>query len=155
MCISDYTQTTFFYLERFLKKLADDQFSSITKGIIYHIKHYVHATCYHGNGLTWNLTFNGSRVSTMLNIHTYCVLRVTVAVDQWSHLKLRNYQILHSLGNAQRHRHFKCSHFLRFPKCPTFTIIDWCKNSSKLWYLLPTLWNDLGAFFVVIVQINQ
>ena len=32
-------QTTFFYLERFLKKLADDQCSSITKGSSYHIKH--------------------------------------------------------------------------------------------------------------------
>ncbi len=28
-----------FYLDRFLKKLADDQCSSITKGSIYHIKH--------------------------------------------------------------------------------------------------------------------
>ena len=39
MCISDYMQTTFFYLGRFLKKLADDQCSSITKGSIYYIKH--------------------------------------------------------------------------------------------------------------------
>ncbi len=39
MCISDNMQTTFFYLGRFLKKLADDQISSITKGSIYHIKH--------------------------------------------------------------------------------------------------------------------
>ncbi len=39
VCISDFMQTTFFYLERFLQKLADDQYSSITKGSIYHIKH--------------------------------------------------------------------------------------------------------------------
>ena len=39
MCISDYMQTTFFYLGRFIKKLADDQCSSITKVSIYHIKH--------------------------------------------------------------------------------------------------------------------
>ncbi len=32
-------QTTFFYLERFLKKLVDDQYSSITKGSIYYSKH--------------------------------------------------------------------------------------------------------------------
>ncbi len=33
-------QTTFFYLEKFLKKLTDDdQCSSITKGSIYHIKY--------------------------------------------------------------------------------------------------------------------
>ncbi len=37
MCNSDYIQTTFFYRWRFLKKLADDQCSSITKGSIYHI----------------------------------------------------------------------------------------------------------------------
>ncbi len=30
---------TFFYLGRYLKKLADDQFSSLTKGRIYHINH--------------------------------------------------------------------------------------------------------------------
>ena len=30
MCISDYIQTTFFYLGKFLKKLADDQCSSTT-----------------------------------------------------------------------------------------------------------------------------
>ena len=38
MCISDYMQTTVFNLGRFLKKLADDRCSSITKGSIYHIK---------------------------------------------------------------------------------------------------------------------
>ncbi len=38
MCILDYMQTTLFYLERFLKELAADQCSSITKGSIYHIK---------------------------------------------------------------------------------------------------------------------
>ncbi len=35
----NFMQTTFFYLERFLKKLAEDQCSFITKGSIYHIKH--------------------------------------------------------------------------------------------------------------------
>ncbi len=58
--ISDFIQTTFFYLGRFLKKLADDQCSSITKGSIYHINHYVHTTFYHSSGLTRNLMFNGS-----------------------------------------------------------------------------------------------
>ncbi len=54
ICISDFMQTTFFYFERFLKKLADDQNSSITKGSIYHIKHYVCTTFYHSSGLTRN-----------------------------------------------------------------------------------------------------
>ena len=39
MCILDHTQSTFFCLGKFLKKLADDQCISITKGRIYHIKH--------------------------------------------------------------------------------------------------------------------
>ncbi len=30
MCFADYMQTTFFYLGRFLKEIADDQCSSIT-----------------------------------------------------------------------------------------------------------------------------
>ena len=36
---SDFMQTTFFYLGKSLKKLADDQCSSITIDSIYHIKH--------------------------------------------------------------------------------------------------------------------
>ncbi len=43
MCFSDFMQATFFNLERFMKKLADDQYSSIAKGSIYHIKH-IHTT---------------------------------------------------------------------------------------------------------------
>ena len=39
MYISDYVQTTFFYLGRFLKKISDDQCSILIKGGIYHIKH--------------------------------------------------------------------------------------------------------------------
>ncbi len=50
----------FFYLGRFLKNLADDQWSSLTKGSISHIKHYVHTTFYHSSWLTRNLMFNGS-----------------------------------------------------------------------------------------------
>ncbi len=38
MCISNYTQTTFFYFGRFLKKLGV-QISPITKGSIYHIEY--------------------------------------------------------------------------------------------------------------------
>ncbi len=38
MCISNYVQTTFFYLRQFLQKLEDDQCALITKGSIYHIK---------------------------------------------------------------------------------------------------------------------
>ncbi len=34
MYISDFVQPTFFYLGRFLKKLANDQFSSVSKGSV-------------------------------------------------------------------------------------------------------------------------
>ncbi len=60
MCISNYIQSTSFYLGKFLKKLADDQCSSIPKGSIYNIKYNVHTTFYHKSGLTWNWMFNGS-----------------------------------------------------------------------------------------------
>ena len=60
MCVFDYIQTTFFYLGRFLKKLADDQCFSMTKGSIYHYQTYVHTTFYHGNGLVENQMLNGS-----------------------------------------------------------------------------------------------
>ncbi len=60
MCISDYMQNTFFYLERFLMNLADDQYSSRTKGSIYYIKRNVYTTFYHSGGLTKNLMFSGS-----------------------------------------------------------------------------------------------
>ena len=60
ICISDFIQTIFFYLGRFLKKLADDQCSSITKSSIYHCKHIIHTTFYHSNELTRNLMFNGN-----------------------------------------------------------------------------------------------
>ncbi len=38
MCISNLKQITLFYVRRFLKKLADDQCSLITKGSIYYCK---------------------------------------------------------------------------------------------------------------------
>ncbi len=58
MCILDHMQTAFFYLGRFLKQIADDQCSSITKSNIYHMKHNVHTNFYHGSGLTWYWMFN-------------------------------------------------------------------------------------------------
>ncbi len=68
MCISDHIQTTFFYLERFVKKLADDRWSSITKGSIYHLKHK--------SIQPFNMGVDGCfmEVSIMFNIFTYCIL---------------------------------------------------------------------------------
>ncbi len=71
--ISNCMQTTFFYIERFLKKLVDYQFSSITKGSIYHIIHYVHAYFYHSSGLTRWKIWHLMEVYTMFYIYRYCV----------------------------------------------------------------------------------
>ncbi len=69
---SDYIESIFFCLGRFVKKLADDQCSSIIIGSIFHSKHYVHATFYHGSGLTWNWILNGS-IYYAWYLHIYCV----------------------------------------------------------------------------------
>ena len=61
MCILDHTQITFCCLGRFLKKLADDQCSFITKVSICCINHYVHTAFQHGSELMRKLT---------LHIHT-------------------------------------------------------------------------------------
>ena len=69
-------QTTFFCLERFLKDIADYQCSSITKGCIYHIKHYVHTAFYYLSGLTWNCMFNNGSIYYVLYLkilHFYLV----------------------------------------------------------------------------------
>ena len=65
--------TNYFLLPwKILKKLVDDQWSSITKGSIYHIYHYVHTTFYHWMDWPEIGCFNGS-ISIMFDICTYCV----------------------------------------------------------------------------------
>ena len=54
----NFDSATFFYLERFLKKLLKDQWSSITKGSISHFKHMYIQPFYHSSGLTRNWMFN-------------------------------------------------------------------------------------------------
>ncbi len=63
-------QTTSFYLGRFLKKLADDQYSSITKGSIYNIKDmYIPPF----TTVDWPEIWSLMDVSTMFYIFRYCV----------------------------------------------------------------------------------
>ncbi len=64
--MSDFMQTTFFYLENFLKKLPDAQCPSITN---ISIKHTVQTTFYHSSGWTRNLMYYGS---------IYCVLYLQI-----------------------------------------------------------------------------
>ncbi len=64
-------QTTVFYLGRFLKKLADDQCSSIAKGSIYHITHmYIHPFT---TVVDWPEIECLMEVSTMFYICRYCI----------------------------------------------------------------------------------
>ena len=64
-------QTTSFYLGRFLKKLADDQCSSITKGSIYHINHmYIQPFT---TVVDWPEIRCLREVSAMFYICRYCV----------------------------------------------------------------------------------
>ena len=87
MCILDHTQSTFFCFGKFLKKLVDDQCSSITKGSIYYIKHM----CIQLFGLIRCLM----GVSTMFYICTYCVFtwwgRIDQVVHPVVHLSLTHY----------------------------------------------------------------
>ncbi len=70
MCILDHMKNTF--LGKLLKKLADDQCSSITKGSIYHIKHrYIQPFSMEVDlPEIWSLM----EVSTMFYTCTYCVI---------------------------------------------------------------------------------
>ena len=68
MCNSDYIQTTFFSCWRFIKKLAENQCSSITKGNIYHIKH-IHTTF--TMVVDWPEIECSMEVFTMFDICTY------------------------------------------------------------------------------------
>ncbi len=69
--LSDFMQTNFFYLGRFLKKLVDDQCSSITKGSIYHINHmYIQPF---NTVVDWSEIWWLMEVSTMVYICRYYV----------------------------------------------------------------------------------
>ena len=67
MCILDYVQITFFYLRRFLNKLADDQCSSITKDSIYYVKHmYIQP-------FSMEMDWPEMEVSAMFHSCRYCI----------------------------------------------------------------------------------
>ena len=84
--ILDFVQTSFFYLERLLSKLADDQCSCI-KGSIFNIKH-INRTFYYSSWLTWNWMFNGS----IFNVLYLQILRFYL-VRQYHTLSIRKSEI--------------------------------------------------------------
>ncbi len=65
-------QTTFFYLGKFLKKLADDQCSFNNKGRLHHIKNiFIKPVTM---GVAWSeIGYLMEVVCNMFNICTYCV----------------------------------------------------------------------------------
>ena len=71
MCILDHTQSTFFCLWKFLKKLADDHYSSITKESIYYSK-YMYIQPFTMEVYQQKI-LHLMEVSVLLNIYTYCV----------------------------------------------------------------------------------
>ncbi len=89
-------QTTFLYLGRFLKKLADDQYSSIFKGSIYHIKHMLIQPL--TMGVDWPEIACLMEVSTMFNICRYCIFtwygRDAINATKIQHLNLQGHSSL-------------------------------------------------------------
>ena len=76
--VSDFIQTTFFNLGRFLTKLADNQCPSITKGSIYlPYKTFVHTTFYHST-VDWPEIWHLMEVCTMFYICRCCVFTLFV-----------------------------------------------------------------------------
>ena len=110
MCILNHMQSTFFCLEKFLKKLADNECSSVAKGSIYYIKHmYIQLFSME---VDWPEIWGLLEVSTIFYICRYRVLTLwvdlrvdTSSSQQKSQLKARNdraksivtyvYQVLH------------------------------------------------------------
>ncbi len=80
ICISDFMQTTFLYLERFLKKLVDDQFSSIPfrKAVSSIYETHIHTTFYHSSDLTriWGLMEVSTNVLYLQILRFYLVRQI-------------------------------------------------------------------------------
>ena len=85
MYISDYMQTTFLPLGRSLKKLADDQCYSISKGSIYQIKHTCKSIQLFTMWLDWREIARLVEVSIMIDICTYCVFTLNGRYDLHTH----------------------------------------------------------------------
>ena len=130
-CISDYTQSTFStfsYLGNFLKKLADNQCSSITNGSTSY-QTYVHTTFYHWSALTWKLHIKWKYLLCLIFAHiafllciadVYMNFNSTVCLDYFFSLSFcilysRNYPQLcpdwyawRSHGNSGTHLVHQC-----------------------------------------------
>ncbi len=88
---ADFIKATLFYHGRFLKKSADDQFSSITKGSICHIKHIY--TQPFTIGVDWPKIVCLMEVSTLFCICTYCIFtRYGRIIDSFQSPERQNIQ---------------------------------------------------------------
>ncbi len=82
-------QNTFFCIGKFLKWLAGDESSSITKGSIYYIKHmYIQPF---SMGVDWREIWHQMDVSTMFYICRYCVLLCGADLFNWALIHLYNF----------------------------------------------------------------
>ncbi len=125
-------QTTFFYLERFLKKWADDQCSSTVLNIC--------ITLYHSSWLIRNLMFNGSiyYVLYLQILHFYFIVRQKYRARvafMWHHYR--------SVGKIKYklYRHLFCTpcHHSFFWELVTSKMCSWttcqtCQSSGNFWF---------------------
>ncbi len=124
MCILDHTQNTFFCLGTFLKKLADDQCPSITKGSIY-ITHYVHYSTYILLAWKWiDQKFDVLHVRCRIfHICTYCIFTLWGRIPQMT-LLFKKLLLLASILSFSNQYHF-CFDL-------KITYIDWYLNSNGM-----------------------
>ena len=82
---------------RFLKKLADNQCSSMTKDSIFHIKHI--SIQPFTMGVDWAEIGCLIEVSIMFDICTYCV--ITFCVGPFGHMFFKRFIFIYNLHNAE------------------------------------------------------
>ena len=85
-------------LGRFVKKIADDQYSSVSKGRIYHIKHM--SIQPFALGMVWPEIGCLMEVPIMIDICTYCIFMLcgTIAEKSYSCTGIWNIQLLFKMG---------------------------------------------------------
>ncbi len=130
-------QTTFFYLGIFLKKLADDQCSSITKDSIYHINHmYIlsFTTVVDWPEIWWLMD-----VSAMFYFCRYCVFTWdgthSLHEDGWELISFVDTIKIETCGISILSTGVCCI------ECGSIKKKYWSSN-AKLWTYLPIVWNN-------------
>ncbi len=120
ICISDFMQTNFFYLGKFLKKLSNEQYSLITKGSIYHIKHTPIQP--------FTMSFK-MEVSIMFNIWRYSIFtwywKIFISPSQIFH----EYWVSVMMYTHTNYTLVTCNAYPIAPSCTAFVL---CRSSSTI-----------------------